>query len=32
MQARGYLDNRLKYCWPKVIYSSYLLFKSTKWT
>jgi len=20
MQARGYLDNRLKYCWPKVIY------------
>jgi len=18
MQARGYLDNRLKYCWPKV--------------
>jgi len=20
MQARGYLDNSLKYCWPKVIY------------
>ena len=20
MQARGYLDNRSKYCWPKVIY------------
>jgi len=20
MQARGYLDNRLKYCWPKIIY------------
>ena len=20
MQARGYLDNRLKHCWPKVIY------------
>jgi len=23
MQARGYLDNRLKYCWPKVIYCSF---------
>jgi len=20
MQPRGHLDNRLKYCWPKVIY------------
>jgi len=32
MQARVYLDNRLKYCWPKVIYCSFLLYMSTKWT
>jgi len=32
MQARGYPDNRLKYCWPKVIHCSYLLYMSTKWT
>jgi len=26
------VDNRLKYCWPKVIYCSYLLYMSIKWT
>jgi len=26
MQARGYPDHRLKYCWPEVIYCSYLLY------
>jgi len=24
MQARGFLNYRLKYCWPKVIYCMYL--------
>jgi len=24
MQARGFLNYRLKYCWPKVIYCIYL--------
>ena len=28
MQARGFLNYRLKYCWPK----SFLLYMSTKWT
>jgi len=32
MQARGYLDNRLKYCWPKCICCRYLLYMSTTWT
>ena len=26
MQARGFLNYRLKYCWPKVIYCMYLGF------
>jgi len=31
MQARGFLNYRLKYCWPKVIYCIYLVLSDGRY-